>query len=439
MRKNKATGKIIAMLLVIVTVTVFAVFASGIRIGFIENYTYNFKLNILALGKKMGIEFSEPVRTFLEDLPEQYEEAENTPDVEGQAVTDEGVGEEVQADETEIIEEVEFTEPDIKNKKIKSVTIALENAASAVYSSYRGYLLCVSPTSIIAFDKNSKVLWTCGIQMNNPVLKVNGNYFMIAEHGGKKVALFDGKKRLFEAEADGAIKTADLSADGDITLTTEKEYYKGAVIVINKSGERIFAWNSGTYPILDADICEGSRKLAVAFLNTENGADSVVDIFEISNGERERRVDFKNSIAFDVNFLGDVLNVITDNKISGISQRGKVLWESDYSERKLLSFVCKDDGSKLLLIDNNNTNELELLSARGKVKSLLITETSPECSDMKSGFVAYGAERELVFSTASGKQKHVYSAPKEICGIYIIDNDNVVAVYNSGIDFIEFV
>lgn len=433
MKNKKATGRIIAMVLVCITVALFAIFASGIKIGFIENYTYNFKLNILALGQRMGIEFSEPIREYLEDLPEQYVPEETQP-------VDENTEEsEPESYETEEIEEVEFVEPQFENKKIKSKPLALENASSARFAEYRGYLLCVSPTSIIAFDKNSEVLWTHGIHMNNPILKVSGNYFMVAERGGVKIALFDGKKHLFDTEADGAIKTADLSRNGDIAITSEKEFYKGAVIVVNKNGERVFSWNSGTYPILDADICEGSRRLAVSFLNTENAADSIVDIFEISTGEKVAMKEFKNSIAFDVDFLKDVLNVFSDNSVSGISQKGKTLWESRYDERKLISAVCEDNGYKMLLIDNNNSHEIEFLSAKGKVKSLLTAETKPAFCDIHSGFIAYGSERMLVLSTVSGKHKKVYSAPKEICGIYIIDDSNIVAVYNSGLDFIEFV
>ncbi len=433
MKSKKATGRIIAMVLVSIAVALFAIFASGIKIGFVENYTYNFKLNILALGQKIGIEFSEPVREYLEDLPEQYIPEETPP---ADITIDETQPE---SDDTEEIEEVEFIEPQFENKKIKSKPLALENASSAKFAEYRGYLLCVSPTSIIAFDKDSNVLWTHGIHMNNPILRVSDNYFMIAERGGVKIALFDGKKQIFETEADGAIKTADLSRNGDVVITSEKEFYKGAVIVINKNGERVFSWNSGTYPILDADICEGSRRLAVSFLNAENGADSIVDIFEISNGEKISMTEFKNSIAFDVDFLKDVLNVFSDNKVTGLSQKGKIIWESIYDDRRLISATYEDDGYKMLLVDNNNAHEIEFLSAKGKVKALLTAETKPAFCDIHSGFVAYGSERELILSSVSGKHKKVYSAPKEICGIYIIDNSNIVAVYNSGLDFIEFV
>ena len=251
--------------------------------------------------------------------------------------------------------------------------------------------------------------------------------------------MFDGKKRIFQTEADGAVKTASVSSNGDVVVSSDKEYYKGAVLVINKNGDRVFSWNSGVYPILDADIAAGSRKLAVSLMNTEQGADSIVSFFEISNGERIAEVPFKNSIVFDVEFLGEILNVYADNKVVGVSQKGKILWESVYDEKKLLSYTDEDNGYKMLMLDNNNTIEMEFLTSRGRVKSTILAETTPEFSDISSGLVAYGSGRNLVFSAFSGRQKKTYSAPKEICGIFILDNNYVVAVYNNGLDFIKFV
>lgn len=431
MKKNNGAGRIVALILVLLAMAVFAVFSSGIKIDFIENYSYNFRINLLALGKKFGIEFSEPVQDFLQDLPDkevQEEQIQNDLNIE-----------EAVPENAEDIKEVEFEEPELENKRIKNNPVALENSQTAEFAEYRGYLLCVNPTAVIAYDKDGNVMWTQGIHMNNPILSVSGNYYMIAERGGRKIALFDGKKRIYQTEAEGAVKTASVSANGDVVVTSDKEYYKGAVLVINKNGDRVFSWNSGVYPILDADIASGSRNIAVSLMNTEHGANSVVYFFEIVNGEKISEVPFENSLVFDLEFLNEILNVFADNKVVGVSQRGKILWEAEYEDRKLLSYENEDNGYKLLMLDNNNTLEMEFLTNRGRVKSTILAETAPEFADIKSGLVAYGTGRELLLSAFSGRQKKTYSAPKEICGVYILDNNYVVAVYNHGLDFIKFV
>lgn len=431
MKKKGGKGRIIVAVLLLFAVCIFAVFASGIRIGFIENYTYNFKINMLALARHFNIELSEPTLEFLQDLstPEPMPPEEDEP-----APTPV----ESEIEDVEDIPDVEFEDIAPDESDTESNPVALESASTYKYSQYRDYILCVNETAIIAFDKSGKNLWAVGIHMSEPILSVSGNYYMIAERGGTKIALFDGKRQVFQTEADGKIKNAELSDNGDVVVVSDKEYYKGAVIVINKKGDRVFSWNSGTDSILDADIASGSRRVAVTFLNTESGANSRVEIFNITNGKREASTDFSGSVVYDVNFLGEVLNVFADDKVSGMSQRGKVLWESLYTERKLLHYRAENSGYKLMLLDNNNASELEILTGRGRQKALITAEKMPDCMDIRSGRIAYNVGRDVILSGLSGKHKKIHTCPREIRDIYVMDNDHIVVVYSSGLDFIDF-
>ena len=437
MKKKGGAGRIAGVLLLLFAVCAFAVFASGTKISFIENYSYNFKMNILALTRHFGIELSEPVQEFLQDLstPEPAAAdgaADYQPDNQQETDTD---AEQARAED---IPDVEFTEPEPENKETKNYPVALEDASSAQYERYRGYLLCVNETAVMAFDTDGKSLWAVGIHMSNPILQVNGNYYMVAERGGKKIMAFDGKRLLFETQADGNIKSASISSNGDIAVVSDKEYYKGAVIVINKNGDRIFSWNSGADAVIDADISAGSRRLAVSLLNTEDGALSRVMLFDISKTESYAQAEFSGSVVFDVRFLGEVLNVFADDKICGVSMKGKILWESDYTERQLLHYCTDSSGYKLIMANNHNVPELEVLTGRGKQKSLIAAETAPEHMDICSGMIAYNSGRELKFSAVSGKRTKVHTCTRDIHDIYIIDNNNVAVVYNSGLDFIKF-
>lgn len=407
----------------------FAVFASGMKIEFVENYTYNFKINVLALAKRFDIELSEPMLEYLQDLPEQQEteqQQEEIPSVEEDIETEDDIS------------NVEFEDIAVESGKTKSTPLALENAATYKYSKYRDYIVCANETSVLAFNDKGKSLWGIEIHMSDPILEVGGGYYMIAERGGKKVALFDGKKQVYQIEVDGDIKTASISENADVVVVSDKEYFKGSVTVINKRGEKAFAWNSGTDSIIDADIAAGSRNVAVSLLDTESGANSKIQFYNISTGKKEAEALFEGSIAFDVDFLGDVLNVFADDFVAGVSQKGKLLWKNEYTDREFLSYSTENGGYKLILTDNNNSTELSVVNSRGKVKSLLLPEKKPDYMDIRSGRIAYNSDRDLVFSAFSGKKKKLYTCPREIRNIHILSDDSVIVVYNTGIDFIQF-
>ncbi len=431
MKKKSGAGKIVMIILLLLAVCVFVIFASGVRIGFFENYTYNFKMNMLALTNYFEVELSEPVREFLTDLPSP-EPAEIIDAATEQNVVESNI------ETADDIPDVEFEDLAPEDSKVKSTPVALQSANTYRYADYRDYILCVNETSVMAYDDAGKSLWAIGIHMSEPILDVGGSYYMIAERGGRKIALFDGKKRLYEAEADGDIKTAALSENGDVVVVSEKEFYKGAVIVINKNGDRVFSWNSGHYNITDADIAAGSRRVAVSLLATDTGANSVIEIFDISKGEKEGETTFEGSVVFDVDFLGEVLNVFADNKIAGLSQKAKLLWEVDYSSRKLLHYRAENSGYKMATVDNNNSAEVEILTSRGKQKSLITTENIPDCIDIRSGRIAYNSDRDLIFSGLSGKNKKSHTCSRDIKDIYIISGNTVMVVYSSGLEFVKF-
>lgn len=431
MKKRRGIGKIIAILFLLVAVCVFAIFASGIRIGFIENYTYNFKINILALAKNLGIELSDPVLEYLQDLPEP-EYVEKKPEEE------QGTPAQSEIETAEDIPDIEFEDIVSEDDEAKSTPLALVDAATYKYAKYRDYILCVNETSVLAFNDKGKSLWGIGIHMSEPILGVGGDYYMIAERGGRKVALFDGKKLVYETETDGDIKTASISDNGDVVIVSDKEYYKGAVTVINKRGDKVFAWNSGTDSIIDADIAAGSRRVAVSLLNTDTGAKSRIEVFNITNGKKEAETTFEGSVVFDVDFLGEVVNAFADDKVAGMSQKGKVLWEIDYSEKEFLYYSAENNGYKLLLADNNNSAELMVATSRGRQKSIILPEKKPDCIDIRSGRVAYNSGRDLIFSGLSGKRRMSHTCPREIRDIHILSDNSVMVVYSSGIDFIEF-
>lgn len=423
-------GRVALVILVLLAAVIFAIAVSGVRIGFVDKWTYNFKLNTMNLANRMNWNLPPGVVSYLQDLPDlNNKEPVETP-----------AGEEThkEIESAEDIVEVEFDDLDLEEGDIKNIPVALESASTHKYSEYKDYLLCVNETSVTAYDANGEIKWAIGISMSNPILDVAGDYYVIAEKGGRKVNLFDGKKRIYEATADGDIRTASLSAGHDVVLVTDKQYYKGCVLVINKNGEKVFSWNSGQEDITDADIAKGTRTVAVSFINTESGVASKVTTFNISNGQKKAETKFDDSIIYDVEFLGDVINIFADNKIVGMSEKGKILWEMGYTDRKLLGYRFEETGYKILKIEKNNSSEIEILTSRGASKAVIAPDNAPEIVDIRSGRIAYNKGRDVVFSGLSGDKTKTYTCSRDIKDIHVIDNNSVMVVYSSGLDFINF-
>jgi len=428
--------KILGVILCVALIAFFALLESGVAQPFIETYKNNFKRNISGIANLAGIELPMDVQLYLDDMSTPAPKPTMTP-AEEQLTMEEFMG--LPENEDDIVAE-EGTSPlttkePIKEKRSKDILpIALDMAASMKFAVYKGDVICANETSYKAFDTNGKLLWDETIQMQDPSLKVAGNYVLINEIGAKRISLYEGKKNLYTIQTESNIVSCDVSERGDVVAVTEKEYYKGQVVVFNKSGERIFAWDSGSYNILDADISP-KRRVAISLLNTDEGADSYVTSITVNGDVKYKTELFKNNIIFDVEYVGESLNVFSENGVRIITASGKVAWENIYEDKILSRRMMDRNGDAVLFFDTAQSDDFVTITKKGKAYPPIRAESEPDSISISDGFVAYNSGRDIILTNKNGKKTKRATCDSDIRQIHIIDSGKVLAVYSSSIQF----
>lgn len=432
MKKKNNIMKILLIIVCLCAVMLFSLVAAGVEIPFLETYKINFKHNITGISNLMGIELPIEMQLYLDDesaptpkptmIPKEeidaLEEALGYPMEEEEVVTKEGT--------------IALTTKAPLKVKNEDLPVALDGASNSKFADYMGNVVSASETRYRGFNQKGEILWELPIQMQSPQVTVRGEYVLINEIGAKKILLFKGRKQVFEATTEGNIITCDLSKKGDVVAVTDKEYYKGQVLVLNTSGKVIFAWDSGSYNILDAAISAG-RKVAVSLLNTDVGADSVITCLDVNGKEKYRTENFSNSIIFDLEYDGEKINAIADDKCIGLSKNGKILWEYDYLGRTLKNYDIAVNGSKILAFDNGGVGEIVVVSAGGKAYDAIKTESMPDIVSIKSDYIAYNSGRDIIVSGFNGKGVKRATCGADIKQACAIEKSKVFCVYNSSI------
>lgn len=432
MKKKNNILKILLIILCLISVTLFSLVAAGVNIPFLHAYKINFKHNVSGISNLLGIELPIEMQLYLDDDSAPTPKPTMVPKEEMEAL-EQALG---YVEEEEVVTKegttALTTQAPVKAHKKEDLPIALDGAANAKFADYGGGMVAVSETRYRGFDSKGEILWDIPVGMQSPQVTVRGNYVLINETGAKKILLFKGKKQVFEATATGNIVTCDLSKKGDVVAVTEKEYYKGQVMVLNSNGKVIFAWDSGSYNILDAAI-SADRKVAVSLLNTDAGADSVITCLDVNGKEKYRTEVFTNSLIFDLEFKGEKLNAIADNRCMGISQKGKTLWEFDYESRILKNYEIAKNGSKMLLFENEGVGEIVVVSAGGKAYEPIKTAAMPDVLSIKSNYIAYNSGREIIVSGFDGKGVKKATCSGDIKQAYAIEKNKVFCVYNGSV------
>lgn len=422
--KNK--HKILLLALILIIVACFAVFASGIKISYIENYGTNFRRNVKSIADRFGWELPETVDNYLSKTPEPLTTEEKL------EIIRQMEEEETQPEETP---NIKIEQQPLMSAKTK--IIALKNAYAAKYINFKGNLVCASDASLICYGEKGDELWRADTSISEPILKTAGRYILVAEKGGTKIYMFSGEEKIWEYTLENSVISADISSNGDVVAITDKSYSKGEINVINRKGNLVYQWTSGKYEVLDADISPSSRTLAVSLLNTESGADSKILFFDLKESESYGDITLEDSIAFDIEFSSDTLFAVCDDKTVSMSTKPTIIKTNEFEEKNLTKYFVEDDGYTMLVFDNSDVSQMSVIGARGIEKASFETQAFPDCLFVYEGQLLYNNGRRLVYTTLSGKKQREYNCTRDIYNLLILDSKNLVAVYNSSIEFIN--
>lgn len=430
MNKKKTVLKITALLLCVFAVVVFALSESGTPPRFLITYKNNFKRNVMGICNRFNIELPIDVQLYLDDMSEPLGKPSMVPapEAEKESLSYPGYKEE-KPEEKEGDAKLTIKE---EAETAKDLPTAFSSAENTRFVNYDKTILCANETTYAKYRYDGTEIWTQQIQMQEPMLRVAGSYVLISETGGKKISLYRDKKLLFSEKTEGNILTADLSPKGDVVAVTEKEFYKGQVVVFNKSGKRVFVWDSGSYSILDASISK-KRRVAISLLSTDAGADSIISVFDVYGKNLCKTEPFIDTIIFDVGFEGENILALSESKFMKMSVSGKVKSEFNFDGGKLKQYKKSDNGDIALLFDNEGTGEIVAVKANGKAYSPIKTQNMPDTIDIKGNRIAYNSGRQAILSDYKGKTLLVADCDADIKQVHIIAKNKVFCVYTSSV------
>lgn len=327
---------------------------------------------------------------------------------------------------------------DVLTKKLvgTNAPTALNDAAKAQYSRFRGGIICALENKLVLYDKNGKEKHTITTTISNPIMKVTEPYVLLWEKDSQNAVVYQNNKKQYSVTASDKILNGYIAPTGECALVTAKQFYKGEVKVYNKNGSEIYARSFGTESVMCAALSD-SRKLAVSLLSANGQANSKVAFFDINKSDEDCAIIYENTVIYDMEFYSGNLIAYADDKLISLKTNASESWVYPYKDR-ILNHMQKDSKDiRLLMFDNQNNAELSVISLSGREQQKISTEVIPDFGDICSGYILYCDERNLYFSRTDGTLLAKYSASRDIHKAYFLDTDNILVVYNSSIEFLH--
>ena len=317
------------------------------------------------------------------------------------------------------------------------VMITFDGAADSSFVNYREGVLCAATNYICYVNRDGVIEWEKNVAVTDPILRSEGDYFLLAQRGGNKFTMYQGEKTVYDKTAENNILTGNVSENGDVVLVTEMPGYKGAVAVYNRRGDKAFAWSSGSASVISADISAGSRRVAVGLLNTDGRVKSSVCMFNINEADSYARMEYEGSAVYKVDFKSDNLTVFADNTLIGLKHSGKEIYRVDFGDSEVTRVSLSDDGDALVLFTGTNIPMLNIYNKKGKLKTTVSSQKVPDYAYIDNGNVIYNTDREIIMAKTNIKIPYKYTAIMDIKGIVPVDEKCFMVIYSNSISMVK--
>lgn len=233
------------------------------------------------------------------------------------------------------------------------------------------------------YAENGKQLLSAQHDFANPIVEAAGRRFLIYDQGGNRLLVRMRDKILFEKEFEYKIISADLSADGTLSVVTSAKRYASKLFVFDPDyKEEIFTWSSSDEYIVCASANERTKTVAAAALSANESGEIVttVHIFTTEAAVELAKKEFKGAsvLSLEYDSDGDV-KLVCDSLAATISKEGNILGSYGYSSAPIACMnLPGTDGAAVvfdrftearatdILFLNENFTETKNVSVSGK-------------------------------------------------------------------------
>lgn len=363
---------------------------------------------------------------FMQNFRKLFPEETQSIDI---GATERNTSEQGYVDESETtVRTVERTADNVK-------VVPFEGASSGKFSPYGNGLICARTNYICYINSDGEIEWEQQTTVIDPLLSTDGKYIAIGSKNGTKLCLYDGSELVFEQNTEEEIRSVRVSSSGDVVLVCDREDYKGAVSVYNRSGQEVFAWSSGQNDVISADISSASRRVAVILLNADRQVYSIIRVFDINTAESAEMA-FEDTILFKVEYTGDTITGFGDNSLVCMTSTGRVISDKRFDMVDIMGVSCDPEGNKLMYLDSAGTPVLQIYGRKGVLEAEIVADSSSECMDIDGRYILYSSGRNVILRRTGSDRINEYVATMDILELVLINSSTYAVIHSNSIELV---
>lgn len=287
-----------------------------------------------------------------------------------------------------------------------SVKEVIGGAADAQVVTFGERILRYSRAGAEVLDHNMSVVAKAPFEMNGPEARVNGNFALVLDRGGREACLFGRDGYM------GSLKTKGVIGNGAVSSA-------GNAVLIVKDGGIAAYFTDGQNGLLETGISfEGYVPIAAAF--SENEDTLIFSGIRIADGISEIRFYNRKDLSLTASFVyedtvipalfalpGGRVLAAGDNKVF-IFRTGKEPKELSAAETEGRVLMAVSDGKRVALLSDgaeDGPRELTVWDASGRT-ALAGTNFGAETAAMCGNEILLYNKSSILIASVSGKIRY---------------------------------
>ena len=240
----------------------------------------------------------------------------------------------------------------INEEKVSSIYI--DNSKEIEVFAYNKYIAILDQNELKIYNKSGHQEHTLDIEISNPLFEANGDYLCVAQKNGQKLYLISNKNIVWQKDIEGNISSINVNKNGYVSITISGTSYKTVVQTFSAKGEELFKNYLGTTNVIDTEISNDNKYLAIAEANFSGiVVQSNIKIISIEDAKNNSAESIKHTYIAKANDL--IINIEYDNKNSLICMYDKHIdMLKDGQNTELINLTSEDT----LFADINLTSHI---------------------------------------------------------------------------------
>lgn len=244
------------------------------------------------------------------------------------------------------------------------------------------------------YNKSGNQEHSLDIEISNPLFETNGDYLCIAEKDGQKLYLIYNKDVVWQKDIEGNISNINVNKNGYVSVTISGTSYKTVVQTFGESGDELFKTYFGATNVIDTDISNDNKYLAIAEVNFSGMVvQSNIKIISID--------DAKNNSDESI-------------KYTHIAKANDLMINIKYNTKNNL--ICMYDEHIDMLKDGENTELINLTNEEVLFADINLTSKIAKIIKTSDGFLNTSIEMQIINSNNINNvnKYQIENTPKKI-------------------------